>query len=296
MGEYDNSSKWMLQHHGDSLLRLGGIDDVISWRALQAESVQPRRLPDGLLEVQRVCLPAPSLSLVEISTYPELRLMEQMLAGMALVWLDCGKVPDALAIILCPRRGSTPSDSYAISSEGGLSELGGAWRQVELWRLSADDALALNDPGLAPWIPLMSSSAPPETLLVQCRQLIETAPAEEQENLLVVSQVLAKLRYNDSRLLDLLGGRQLMIESPLIQEIVDEVIAHNSQKNILDVLKTRFGDVPPRINSVLELISDERELSDALQSAVRCKDLDAFIGSLPDTRGRTRTPYWYAAS
>jgi len=51
MGEYDRSSKWLIQHHGGSILRLVGAPEVVSWRPLQAEVVQPGQLPDGLLEV-----------------------------------------------------------------------------------------------------------------------------------------------------------------------------------------------------------------------------------------------------
>ena len=50
MHEYDKSSKWLIQHHGDSILRLAGIVGIESWRPLQAEVVQPRQLPDGLIE------------------------------------------------------------------------------------------------------------------------------------------------------------------------------------------------------------------------------------------------------
>src|SRR5215475_12659545 len=49
--DFDKSSKWMLQHHARGILFLGGIREVRQCRALQAEVVQPRRLPDGLLEV-----------------------------------------------------------------------------------------------------------------------------------------------------------------------------------------------------------------------------------------------------
>jgi hypothetical protein len=49
---YDKSSKWLIQHHGDSILRLAGIRDIESWKPLQAELVQPRQLPDGLIEAQ----------------------------------------------------------------------------------------------------------------------------------------------------------------------------------------------------------------------------------------------------
>src|SRR5207253_6642355 len=49
--QYDKSSKWLIQKHGNGILYLGGIRHVRAWRALQAELVQPSQLPDGLLEV-----------------------------------------------------------------------------------------------------------------------------------------------------------------------------------------------------------------------------------------------------
>ena len=49
MHDYDKCSKWQIQHHGDSILRLGGARPIRLWRALQAELVQHRRLPDGLI-------------------------------------------------------------------------------------------------------------------------------------------------------------------------------------------------------------------------------------------------------
>jgi hypothetical protein len=51
--QYDKSSKWLIQHYGDSILRLAGVRDFVAWRPLAAELVQSRRLPDGLIEVRR---------------------------------------------------------------------------------------------------------------------------------------------------------------------------------------------------------------------------------------------------
>jgi hypothetical protein len=51
---FDRSSKWLVQHHGDSMLRLAKIGNIESWRPAQAGVVVPWLLPDGLLEV-RVC-------------------------------------------------------------------------------------------------------------------------------------------------------------------------------------------------------------------------------------------------
>ena len=66
--QFDRSSKWLLQHHGDSILRLGGIEHVRAWRPLQADVVQPRQLPDGLLEVELADHPEPDLFLIEVAT------------------------------------------------------------------------------------------------------------------------------------------------------------------------------------------------------------------------------------
>jgi hypothetical protein len=46
----DRSGKWLIEHHGDALLKLGGVGPLQSWRPLRAEVVQPKQLPDGLIE------------------------------------------------------------------------------------------------------------------------------------------------------------------------------------------------------------------------------------------------------
>ncbi len=86
MHEYDKSGKWLIQHHGNSILRLAGILDIDSWKPLQAEIVQSRRLPDGLVEVQFHRQPDPDLFVVEIATYPEARVAEQVVRDTALVY------------------------------------------------------------------------------------------------------------------------------------------------------------------------------------------------------------------
>ncbi len=74
--DYDRSSKWLIQHHGNSILRLAGIATVRSWRSLQADLVQPRRLPDGLLEVRVDDRNEADLFIVELATYPEPRVLK----------------------------------------------------------------------------------------------------------------------------------------------------------------------------------------------------------------------------
>jgi hypothetical protein len=80
--EFDRGGKWLIQHHGDSILRLARVPEIFTWRPLQAEVVQPRQLPDGLLEVQFKGLADPDLFILELATYPEARLNARSHAGI----------------------------------------------------------------------------------------------------------------------------------------------------------------------------------------------------------------------
>ncbi len=85
---YDRSSKWLIQHHGDSMLWLARVKNIRAWRPAQAELVQPRRLPDGLLEV---------------TTYPQRRVSQQMTDDLLLVYLDRGQLPEGVTLVLRPK-------------------------------------------------------------------------------------------------------------------------------------------------------------------------------------------------
>ena len=66
----DRSSKWLLEHHGDSLLRLAGITGFRAWRPAPTELVHPLESPDGVLEVFFPGREQPDPVIVEIATYP----------------------------------------------------------------------------------------------------------------------------------------------------------------------------------------------------------------------------------
>jgi hypothetical protein len=209
MHEYDKSSKWLIQHHGDSILRLAGVTDIESWKPLRAELIQPRRLPDGLIEVLRPGVSETDLYVLEIATYPEARVVEQVVRARALVYLDRQVVPDVLVLVLNPRGNSLPAGATTMRSRHGWTTWPLSWRTVRCWTVPAESLLAAGDVGLIPWVPLTQFEGPPETILRKCRERIDhDAPPNEHENLLAVTQFLAHLRYNDPRLLELLGWTQ----------------------------------------------------------------------------------------
>src|SRR5262249_42536477 len=206
---YDRSSKWLIDRHGGSILRLGGVTDIESWRALQADLVQPRQLPDGLLEVRVKGRPEPDLHIIEFATYPEARVTEQVLRNTMAVYLDRRVIPEVLTLVLHPKGQARGSGAEARTSRRGWPRLVCAWRVVELWTLPAASLLAMDDVGVVPWVPLAQLDQAPDVLLRECRERIDRqASPDERVNLLAVAQVLARLRYNDPGILSIFGGRQ----------------------------------------------------------------------------------------
>jgi hypothetical protein len=148
---------------------------------------------------------------------------------------------------------------------------------VELWELAADELLSAGDVGLVPWVPLTQFPGPPGPILEQCRRRIDKqALPAERDNLLAVSQVLAQLRYNDPKLLALLGGKRVMIESPLIKEIVAESKQEAMQEAILQFLQARFDSVPEDVAKRVRGVRAEKKLNALIKHAARCPDLEAF--------------------
>ncbi len=281
MHEYDKSSKWLIQHHGDAVLRLGGVADLVSWRPLQAEVVQPRQLPDGLIEAVRVGQDSPELFVLELATYPDARLVEQALRDLALVYLDRRALPEVLVVVLHPKGNLRAAGEVELESPRGWSRWRAGWRVIEVWNIPAADLLDAGDVGLFPWIPLSRIEGPPEPVLRACREHIDRfAPPEERENLIAVTQVLASLRYNDPRLLNLLGGREAMIESPVLQELKAEWTAEAIAGAIVAVLTARFGERASGLREAIPTNSGREDLDALLRFAATCPDPESFRARL----------------
>ena len=148
-----------------------------------------------------------------------------------------------------------------------------AGKVVELWTIPAVDLLAAGDVGLIPWVPLAQFDGPPEPIFQECRSRIDRdAPPDEHENLLAVTQILAGMRYNDPRLFQILGGREAMIESPVLQEF----LAKRQRKWVMLVLIERFGSRANAIAQALDSITDVEKLDKLTRIAVKCPDIETF--------------------
>ena len=95
----DKSAKWLIEHHGDAILRLGGVTDLVRWRAAPAELVLPTKLPDGLLFAWRPGAITLSRSSSRSRPTPS-SAAEQALRDLLLVYLVRGEVANVLVLVL----------------------------------------------------------------------------------------------------------------------------------------------------------------------------------------------------
>lgn len=280
MHEYDKGSKWMIQHHGDSIVRMAGGRAIRSWRALQAELVQHRRLPDGLIEVDHEGQNELDIYLLEVMTYPDARVIKQVIRDTALVLLDREVLPEVVVIFLHPRGNVEAVSDAILRSREGFTSWPLSWKVVKLWEVPSQELFAARDIGLIPWVPLSHIDGPAEAVFRQCRDRIDRdAPPKEQENLLAITQVFARLRYNDERLFQLFGGRKAMIESPVIQEIIEESTRvakrEAAREHILKFLEARFGAGARSVDAELKTVGEER-LDEVIKLAATCRSLASF--------------------
>jgi hypothetical protein len=126
---------------------------------------------------------------------------------------------------------------------------------------------------------------PPEPIIRQCRTRIDqvTSP-DEHANLLAVTQFLARMRYFDTKLFEILGGGRAMIESPLLQELKAEwtheakieAARETTIRILMKVLVGRFGAKAKALEAEIKAIGDEARLEELAEYAATCRTLGLF--------------------
>ena len=175
----DRGSKWLLEHHGDSVLRLAGITGFERWRPAPTELVHPLESPDSVLEVFYPGREKPDPVIVEIATYPERRVNDQMARDAMIVLLAQDVLPTLLTLVLHPKGALSISGDHEWTCRPGRTRLTLQWQVIELWTLSADDLLATGDIGLMPLIPLAKIDGPPD---VGCAGVVNASTKPRREN------------------------------------------------------------------------------------------------------------------
>lgn len=279
--QYDKGGKWLIEHHAGAILKLAGIGPVVSCRALPGELVQSRQLPDGMVEARLAGRAEPVLCLIEINTYSYSKTAGELLDDVLLTYLNRRVVPEIVAITLSTKDNVRIDPDVRLTSPLGRTRLEAGWRVVNLWELNASDFLPLADPGLAPWVSLMKMDGPPELVLQQCKDVIATSTSSgEQQNLLSVTEILARLRFDQQLLRAIFRRGGEMIESPLLDELFAERDVKTYRGLILKKLEGRFGPVPADVSAAVRVVTDSPRLEALLDAAYSSPTLDAFRQSL----------------
>jgi len=280
----DRSAKYLIEKHGDALLKLAGVPPFTAWRAVANEQVAPRRTPDGLLEVQFADHPGPTPVVIEVESRAAADNARQMAEAMALVFLTAGVWPDGVLIVLTGPRDSAGDDAVTLTAAGGTAGAAMRWRTVRVWQLQAEDVFAA-DVGLVPLAPLTRSPLSPADLLTRCRTEIDrrAAPADRDE-LLVVTRMLASYRYNDRTLMEILMGSRVFSDSPEFIRVRTEARTEGKaellHEMIDDELRARFGQLPAEVAGDVSAVTDVRRLRGLYAVAQACPDLAAFAAAL----------------
>ena len=198
-------------------------------------------------------------------------------------------------MFLSPKGRLEAVDSMTVRSRRGFTACDVSWRIVKLWEVSAAELLATGDLGVVPWVPLAKFDGPPEPIVRQCRARIDRqVRSKERADLLVVTQFLSRLRYNDGGLFHILGGGKAMIESPLYQELKEEFTREAARvatretltDSIMTVLVRRFGRRAGALKTKLRAIDDETRLGSCwgtLSTAVIShRSATGFCREVPD--------------
>jgi len=89
-------------------------------------------------------------------------------------------------------------------------------------------------------------------------------------------------------MLTALGGKEVMLEIPFLDEIVMEkthaTACETARQDIVTVLEARFGDVPPDLCDEIESVVDEKQLKSLVRLAASCPDPDAFRNGVTSRR------------
>ena len=213
-----------------------------------------------------------------------------------------GKRIASAAIYLDPETYRSEDPGF-LDIQGDLgTRLLASYRVVKLWEMDPEPILAMESPGLCPFVPLMRGN--PAELVIESKEKIlrapeEVAPFETKRELLAVLGFLANRAIKDLRFLGrLLSEVRKMGDNYWIDLLLEEGMEKGLEKGreegrreealraIRRVLICRFGDVREDVSTCLPAIADVEDLEGLLEEAAIAPTLDAFRARLPPASNR----------
>ena len=154
---------------------------------------------------------------------------------------------------------------------------------MPLWEVDAADIKAQKLVGLYPLLPLMRwSEADPREVLEQSQQLIleEIRDREPRADAYVALRVLSGITYPLPLVSQILKRREIMLESPVYREILEEGRLEGLCADVLAVLEVRFGPLPDFLAQQVGQVTDRERLEALHRRAVLVESLEVFVQEL----------------
>lgn len=165
------------------------------------------------------------------------------------------------------------------------------FRVIPVWELDGAQVVVQQWMGLYPLLPLMRwEGKEAEEVLRESQELVlsQIAERERRADAYVALRVLSGIRYPLSLVDHVLRRKEIMLESPVYREILEEGKAMGLEarlrEDVLEVLGVRFGKVPYQVEEQVRRIRGGKTLEELLRKAVLVKGLEAFGDVLSSVR------------
>ena len=151
---------------------------------------------------------------------------------------------------------------------------------VKLWEEDPGEILALERPGLCPFVPLMRGE--PKELFVESRRKIESTPEallpESTRRMLITAMTVLSGRVIEDRVFlnQCITEVKAMGDNWVIDELHRQGRTEEARRGVLRVIERRFGEVPPDLRTRMEGLSALDRLEHLLDQAVTCASLAEF--------------------
>ncbi|MCL0061992.1 hypothetical protein M1N62_03415 [Thermodesulfovibrionales bacterium] len=200
-------------------------------------------------------------------------------------------------VLLLLREGGKPRESLEVKVLG-RRVFHFDFTIIPVWEMEGKRIVEEKLTGLYPLLPLMKWEEPVERVLERTQGLIlgEVAELEKKADAYVALKVLSGIKYPLELIEKMLRRRDIMIESPVYEQILkegreegrglgrEEGRKETLKNNILAVLEGRFEIVPHDIEGEIGGIERPKLLEILLKKAIVVKDIAEFRGFLERVR------------
>jgi hypothetical protein len=175
--------------------------------------------------------------------------------------------------------GARDTGEYEVKAPDGSVTLHWKYRVVHLWKLRAEELLALDRPGLLPLVSQTQISNGEVILPTVIAQLKQVEDPEIKERLFVALLALADDRKVLTLIEQLLDREEFLLDSPYLQSIRTKGARLARQQDILNIIVLRWN--PPiiayrELEKTITTIHDDELLDEVFVAAVQTDTLENF--------------------